>query len=110
MSRNCHTFAIEKFHGKHAVAVGVEKQVKVFVFAHHEEAEPMDTIELDFYLSPQQEGTGRNSLEKNFKTPPDKTLQKNKTEWIFSNLQCLARFRMIKSNELNKIYLLKFMW
>ena len=47
MSRNCHTFAIGKFQGKYGVAVGVEKQVKVFVFTHHEEAEPMDTIELD---------------------------------------------------------------
>jgi len=47
VSRNCHTFAIGKFQGKYGVAVGVEKQVKVFVFTHHEEAEPMDTIELD---------------------------------------------------------------
>jgi len=47
VSRNCHTFAIGKFQGKYGVAVGVDKQVKVFVFTHHEEAEPLDTIELD---------------------------------------------------------------
>ena len=47
VSRNCHTFALGRFHGKHGVAVAADETVRVFIFAHDQSAEEIHSFRLD---------------------------------------------------------------